>query len=105
MSTTSTDLLFSALADPNRRLIVEQLAGEGPATATDLAGRLGVTRQGAAKHLASLAEAGIVVASREGREVRYEFVDRGLEPGQAWLDRVGSQWDRRLARLRSHLDD
>lgn len=105
MSATPTDLLFGALADPNRRLIVEHLAGEGPATATELAGRLGISRQGAAKHLAGLATAGVVAGSRQGREVRYELVDRGLEPGEAWLERVGSRWDRRLERLRGHLED
>ena len=70
-----------------------------------MAGRLGVSRQGAAKHLASLAEAGIVAASKEGREVRYELTKRGLEPGAAWLERVGGQWDRRLASLKQKLDD
>ncbi len=104
MSATQTDLVFSALADPNRRQIVERLAGEGPASATEMAAGLGISRQGAAKHLASLAEAGIVVASREGREVRYEIVDRGLDPGHAWLARVGDQWDRRLDRLRNQLN-
>lgn len=104
MSALRTDRLFNALADANRRLIVEHLAGKGPATATQLASQLKISRQGAAKHLAGLATAGVVTGTKEGREVRYELVDRGLEPGEAWLKRVGSQWDRRLERLRSHLD-
>ncbi len=105
MSPARTDEVFSALADPNRRLIIERLATEGPATATMLAGRLGVSRQGAAKHLASLAGAGIVSSSRDGREVRYELLERGLEPGASWLESVGGQWDERLASLKRHLDD
>ena len=75
----------------------------GPARA--LAGQLGVSRQGAAKHLAGLADAGIVAPSRQGREVLYELLDQGLTPGAAWLDQVGSQWDRRLGSLKRHLDD
>lgn len=85
-------------------MIVERLAGQGPATATSLATQLGVTRQGAAKHLASLAEAGIVSPTRQGREVRYELLEQGLEPGSAWLERVGGQWDRRLDSLKRRLD-
>ena len=96
--------VFSALADPNRRLIIERLAAQGPATATELAATIGVSRQGAAKHLAGLAEAGIVASAREGREVRYELVEQGLEPGTDWLQRVGGQWDQRLASLKRHLD-
>src|SRR5580698_1859205 len=54
--------VFAALADPTRRAILAALASGGPATATDLAGRLPITRQAIAKHLALLAEAGLVTA-------------------------------------------
>ena len=104
MSATRTDGVFQALADPNRRQIIECLAGDGPATATGLAGRIGITRQGAAKHLAGLADAGIVTSTREGREVRFALRDGGLEPGAVWLRSVGDQWERRLSSLKRHLD-
>lgn len=104
MSQARTDRVFSALADPNRRRIVESLATDGPATATALSAQIGVTRQGAAKHLASLAEAGIVVPSRSGREVRYELSSEGLDPGSQWLEQVGARWDQRLDRLKRRLD-
>src|SRR5246127_4125766 len=51
--------VFAALADPTRRAILAALASDGPATATDLAGRLPITRQAIAKHLALLADAGL----------------------------------------------
>lgn len=105
MSATRTGDVFGALADPNRRAMVERLAAGGPATATALATGLGITRQGAAKHLASLAGAGIVAPARQGREVRYELVDRGMEPAADWFAEVSGQWDRRLASLRRHLAD
>ncbi|MFD0525020.1 ArsR/SmtB family transcription factor [Paractinoplanes durhamensis] len=54
--------VFAALADPSRRSILASLAAGGPATATDLADRLPITRQAIAKHLALLSEAGLVVA-------------------------------------------
>ncbi|MBN8866568.1 MAG: helix-turn-helix transcriptional regulator [Solirubrobacterales bacterium] len=104
MSAARTDRVFSALADPNRRRIVEHLAGAGPATATTLAARLGVSRQGAAKHLSSLSEAGIVSPSRQGREVLYELRDQGLAPGVDWLGRIDGEWERRLGSLKRHLD-
>jgi DNA-binding transcriptional ArsR family regulator len=46
--------VFVALADPTRRATLAALAADGPATATDLAGRLPITRQAIAKHLALL---------------------------------------------------
>jgi len=103
LSPARTDLVFSALADPNRRAIVELVAGRGPATPTELSAELAITRQGASKHLNSLVEAGILDAERRGREVRYGLVEGGLEPGAIWLGRVGDEWDRRLAALQRHV--
>ena len=54
--------VFAALADPSRRGILAALAVGGPATATDLAAQLPITRQAIAKHLALLAEAGLAAA-------------------------------------------
>ncbi|HEY3088985.1 MAG TPA: winged helix-turn-helix domain-containing protein [Jatrophihabitantaceae bacterium] len=63
--------VFTALTDPTRRAILAALAAHGPATATDLADRLPVTRQAIAKHLTLLAEAGLVTAEPgERRRVR-----------------------------------
>lgn len=98
------DLVFGALSDPNRRQIVELIAGRGPATPTELSADLAISRQGASKHLASLVEAGILDAERRGREVRYGMVEGGLEPGHAWMRRVGGEWDERLAALKRHVD-
>jgi hypothetical protein len=52
--------VFIALADPTRRTILAALATDGPSTATDLAARLPITRQAVAKHLALMADAGLV---------------------------------------------
>jgi len=101
----SADLVFGALADPNRRAILELIAGRGPATPTELSAELAISRQGASKHLGSLVEAGILDAERSGREVRYGMVEGGLEPGSAWLSRVGSEWSDRLGALKRHVDE
>ncbi len=51
--------VFVALSDQTRRSIVEQL-GTQPATASDLAGFVPVSRQAVVKHLAVLEDAGLV---------------------------------------------
>ena len=95
--------VFAALADPNRRFLVETLAARGTATATQLAAELPVTRQAVAKHLAALGEAGLVDATRAGRETRYQLTPGPLTDAIAWMERVGVQWDDRLEALQSHL--
>jgi DNA-binding transcriptional ArsR family regulator len=95
--------VFSALADPSRRFVVETLAERGSATATELAGELPVTRQAVAKHLAALEGAGLVTPTRLGRETRYSLSPAPLGEAMSWMERVGAQWDGRLAALRDHL--
>jgi DNA-binding transcriptional ArsR family regulator len=95
--------VFDALADPNRRYVLEALAQRETATATELAAEMPVTRQAVAKHLAALNEAGLVESRREGRETRYELTPGPLGAAMDWMAGVGAQWDSRLARLRTHL--
>ena len=97
------DAVFSALADERRRSLVEVLAERGSATATELAAGLPVTRQAVAKHLASLGDAGLVAMTRSGREVRYRLTPEPLGDAVAWIERVGANWDERLAALEQHL--
>src|SRR6266576_7241095 len=59
-----TGRVFDALADPNRRYVLEALASRETATATELAAELPVTRQAVAKHLVALNEAGLVESQR-----------------------------------------
>jgi DNA-binding transcriptional ArsR family regulator len=95
--------VFAALADPTRREVVSELAARETVTATELAGKLHVTRQAVAKHLAALADAGLAAARREGRETRYRLTPEPLEEAVSWIASVGGQWDERLGRLERHV--
>ena len=97
--------VFTALADPTRRAILATLAQAGPATATDLAARLPITRQAVAKHLALLAEAGLVTAEPgERRRVRYRLRSVPMRVAQQFLAALARDWDTPLAALKDHLD-
>ena len=101
--TDPTGRVFDALADPNRRYVLEALAERETATATELAAELPVTRQAVAKHLAALSEAGLVEGRRQGRETLYELTPGPLGVAMDWMASVGADWDARLAALRKHL--
>jgi DNA-binding transcriptional ArsR family regulator len=97
--------VFVALADPSRRAILAELAVGGPATATDLAGRLPITRQAIAKHLALLAVAGLVMAEPgERRRVRYRLNSEPIQVAQQFLAALARDWDSRLDALKEHLE-
>jgi DNA-binding transcriptional ArsR family regulator len=83
--------VFGALADQSRRHVLGVISERGSTTATELTAELPMTRQAVAKHLATLADAGLVEPQRRGRETRYH------------LTQMGEEWDDRLGALAEHL--
>ncbi len=69
--------LGRALADPTRCRILLTLL-DGPAYPAHLAHTLGLSRSNVSNHLSLLRVGGLVVGVAEGRQVRYELVDRHL---------------------------
>ena len=98
------DSVFVALADPTRRQLLERLAS-GPTTATGLSVSFPLTRQAVVKHLATLAEAGIVAKERHGREVRYHLEGAPLGEATAWLATLSARWEQRLLRLKRYVEE
>jgi DNA-binding transcriptional ArsR family regulator len=98
--------VFAALSDPTRRRLFEQIL-EFPLgrTATELADRAPVSRQAIVKHLQLLANAGLAVATRDGREVRYRASTEAAQNASTWLSVRTSAWDRRLAALERGVRD
>ena len=94
------DELWSAVADPTRRRVLDVLLDRGEATATILAGELPVTRQAVAKHLAVLDRTGLVEGTRRGREVRYAIRPQRLDAATRSLAQVAADWDARLSAIK-----
>lgn len=91
--------VLSVLADETRWRILSEI-GDTDLSASALAGLLPVSRQAIAKHLAVLAEAGLVESVRAGREIRYRAVGSRLGALALELDAIGRRWDRRLAAIK-----
>lgn len=96
--------VFVALADPTRRSILAALATDGPSTVTELAARLPITRQAIAKHLALMADAGLVTPEPgERRRVRYRLRSAPVQLAQQFLAALAHAWDDRLGALQQYL--
>ncbi|MCW3032719.1 MAG: ArsR family transcriptional regulator [Solirubrobacterales bacterium] len=100
VAVTEEDALWSAVADPTRRRVLDALLEQGEASTTALAHGLPVTRQAVAKHLAVLNGVGLIAGRRRGREVRYTVRPERLDDAAEAMARVAAQWDRRLARIK-----
>jgi DNA-binding transcriptional ArsR family regulator len=94
----SAGAVFGALADPTRRQLLSTIA-DHPATATELADTLPISRQAVVKHLNALTEAGLLERLPTGRQVRYRVTPAPLSEAVSWMAEVGGQWDDRLAAL------
>jgi DNA-binding transcriptional ArsR family regulator len=97
--------LFAALGDETRLWLVGRLAGETPKSIAELTDGSRLTRQAITKHLKVLEGAGIVRSVKSGRESRYEFEPAPIEEVKSFLDMISAQWDQRLARLKSFVED
>ena len=97
--------VFVALADPSRRQVIGVLAARGTATATAVAQDLLITRQAVTKHLATLADAGLVDSAKTGREVRYQLRGAPLRLAARWLDSAAGAWDGRLAAVKDAIEN
>jgi DNA-binding transcriptional ArsR family regulator len=96
--------LLAALADPSRRALFERLNSRGPASASQLATELPISRQAIAKHLSLLDSVGLVDRAEQGRQVVYTARVSPLQDVANWLETVGDVWDDRLERLKKSFD-
>jgi DNA-binding transcriptional ArsR family regulator len=92
--------IFAALGDETRLSIVSRLCADGPTSISSLTEGSGVTRQAVTKHLRALAEAGLVIDARQGRERVWAIEPQRLTAARRFLDRMSAVWDARLERLK-----
>ena len=97
------DDLWSAVGDPTRRRLLDQLLSDGEGTATSLSEHVPVTRQAVAKHLDVLDRTGLVHATAVGREKRYRVDEAQLARAVAQLEAAYqdhvSGWDFYVPRI------
>lgn len=96
--TERLDRLFVALADGNRRAMVDQLA-RGPSSVTDLAKPLGIALPSAVKHLAVLEAGGLVESDKAGRVRTYRIAPDAFGGLEAWVAERKAMWHRQFDAL------
>jgi ArsR family transcriptional regulator, cadmium/lead-responsive transcriptional repressor len=100
MTAPADDELWSAIADPSRRQVLDLLVGSDGASASWLAGRVPFSRQAVSKHLAVLERAGLISRRKQGREVLYQVDADRLDQATQAMTELAAQWDRRLGAIK-----
>jgi DNA-binding transcriptional ArsR family regulator len=98
------DRLFAALADANRRAMVDQLS-RGPASVSDLAKPLALRLPSAVKHLAVLEAGGLVASDKAGRVRTYRIARDAFSGLEAWVAERKAAWHRQFDALDALLNE
>ena len=83
----------------------KRLRADGPLSIKELAAPLPISRQAVTKHLDILRASGLIRMERVGRERLQFLVADPLREVADWLEPYAEAWDRRLRRLKQHLED
>lgn len=96
--------LFRALGDTTRLEMVQRLSSGSPHTISSISTGLGITRQGARKHLQILANAKVVSLQEKGRDTIVHLNRQTLEQGKTFIEDIEKRWDRRLEALKKFVE-
>jgi DNA-binding transcriptional ArsR family regulator len=97
------DTVFRALGDPTRRAILDRLR-QRERRASDLCEPFAMSQPAVSQHLKVLVDAGLVGATRAGREVIYTLRPAPLRDAYDWLGHFEEFWTERLDALGDYLD-
>jgi DNA-binding transcriptional ArsR family regulator len=102
---TDVDLVFKALAAPERRLLLDLLRARNGQTLGELCAHLDMTRQAVTKHLKILEGASLVVCIWEGREKLHYLNPVPIhEIGERWIGKYERGSLRALSELKKKLE-
>ena len=99
------DATLAALADPNRRRVVDLLRG-GPRPAGDIARAVGVAPPAMSRALKALKDAGLVTEHHPPHDSRlriYELRTAPMGELRDWLAETEAMWSEQLTAFRDHL--
>ena len=95
---------FRALGDPVRLEMVRRLSDGLPCTISAVSTDLGLTRQGARRHLQVLVDVNMVRLEPRGRDVYVQLEPESLTRAKAYIAELELRWDRRLAALQRFVE-
>lgn len=100
------DRTLAALADPNRRRVIELLR-ERPRRAGELAQAAGLTAPAMSRHLRTLRRSGLVEETHPEFDARVRVYQLRPEPMVhllRWLEETERMWSEQLAAFKAHVE-
>lgn len=97
------DAVFSALADPTRRRIVERLARQA-LTVGQIASGFTISQPAISKHVKILEDAGLLERRVSGRIHECRLAPSAMRLAGTWMERQRRYWEAALGRLDVYLE-
>jgi DNA-binding transcriptional ArsR family regulator len=91
--------IYSALADPNRRNIIELLASKGKLSATDISDKFKITPPAISQHLKVLREAKLVTMEKRAQQRIYQINTLKIKEIEKWIKKLTEASDARFTML------
>jgi DNA-binding transcriptional ArsR family regulator len=91
--------IFTALAEPTRRSIIEMLAQKGELSATDISDKFYSSPPAISQHLKVLREAKLVTMEKRSRQRIYQVNPRAMNKVEQWAKQTTEMWECRLEKL------
>lgn len=101
---SATSDIFSAIAEPRRRQIIDVLSDGKPIAVGELVETLGLPQPTVSKHLSVLREVGIVSVSRRGQHRLYQLEAKELKPVHEWVKTFEHYWTHQLDRIKQRAE-
>ncbi len=98
------DSVFSSLADPTRRDILQRVSGTS-LTIGEIAKFYDLTFAAISKHIKVLEKAKLVVKHKKGKEQFVQLAPASLAPAADYLEAYRSLWENRLDSLDAYLKE
>ena len=104
MATDTLSSVFSALADPTRRAILQSLT-QGPQSVQEIATPFSMTGPAITKHLKVLERAGLVKTDRRAQWRPRTLDASRLQEAQEWIESYRQYWEESFDRLDDYLQE
>jgi DNA-binding transcriptional ArsR family regulator len=95
---------FTALADPNRRRMIEMLATQGQLSSSDIGGHFDISPPAVSQHLKVLREAGLVKMEKRAQQRIYSINPEGLTDMEQWISQLRQFWNNQFDALERFLE-
>ncbi len=97
--------VFTAVADPTRRSIIEMLANAGELSATDISERFQITPPAISQHLKVLRDSNLVRVEKRAQQRIYQINPAGIHELEEWTEQMSQKWNDRFDQLVKVLKD